>query len=311
MNRTNKHLSKVFKYVFLIIFFVVFFGISIIFWGMIAKHFENKNIVKNGVVINAEVVGYETNTSINDVNYYYVKYTFEYESVTYNGTSSTNFTLDEVVNLHNIDIKFYNGKSIEATYSKPKELNVEIVFLVLTTCIGLTSGLILAIDIAKTIGNKNLAKTGTLITATVTGVKYISTTTVRTMNNVSVEQYYKIKCRYKMLSGEIVEDFTKQTYAKDEAIYLRDLKKIQIKYKNKKFVIVEPIQISDVDKELKSKQTEDNDIDTLFFECETCGEIVEPTQDGLCPKCNNVISKFKDKKSIISQQKGNNDDVEN
>ena len=94
-----KNKFKIIENIAFILFFVVWTGVAIFFWFKIAGHIENKEIVKNGITLNAEVVDYDTNMSINKVNYYYMTYMFEIDGETFYGLKQLklSFTMEKAL----------------------------------------------------------------------------------------------------------------------------------------------------------------------------------------------------------------------
>lgn len=292
-----KNKFKIIENIALILFFVVWTGVAIFFWLKIAGHIENKEIVKNGITLNAEVVDYDTNMSINKVNYYYMTYMFEIDGEAFYGQTSTTYKLNEVTNTETIEIKFYNGKSIEADYDQPKDLKFSVLFLVVTSVLSLVFAIILFLKVYKKIYSYRTEHKGNLTTATVVNVRHSSTATTKILGKVKVCNYYSITCKFTKKDGKVFEGKAIGTYAEDVTNYFKNLNEIKIKYIGNKFVIVEPTEGIDIYKNTAEMQIEDKpdyNKDVIYFECENCGEIVIPNNDATCPKCLKIIRKYKE-----------------
>ena len=277
--------SAIFCLIFAIIMMGVGIGLPVSF---ISKHLNNRNIINNGELIEGVVVDYKKGSIINNKQYYYVVYKYEVNGEEKYGQTGSNYSLKTAQNMTTVDLYLYNGQICEAEAINNKEVYISIVGI-FPFGFGVMC-LVFAFKFFK--GSKNCAnkplKGGQFATAT-----YVSNYSNTRINGV---RYYKIKCRYTNENGETVEEYANGLFSPHERKYLEAKGKIQISYVGNKFAIIEDlngIEISVFDnKPVVTIEENKNGVvnsNVKHFQCERCGQIVEPSSNGSCPLCGEII----------------------
>lgn len=273
-----KDSRKVYTFIFalLLLIFAIF---SVIGWVQVSKHAINKNIVENGTELQAEVVEYKSNIKLDGTKYYYVTYSYYYGGKKYTEKSSTSYTLEQVKDLEQITIKYYNGKTIEAGYTKDKRYNMMFTFSIIFTCA--TVGFLVAIIV-------NLSQSRELNNIKKSGTRTVGMFKASSVNAfVKGEPRYKIECVFRDNLGNVRQEFSLGQCDEKLRDYLKKLNNIEIAFDDKHCVIVE-----DMSKEKRHENTNPEKEDTEYYECDSCLSIVKPSKDGVCPNCGNYIREY-------------------
>lgn len=283
------------KQILLPLIALILIGICFFFYGMIGEHFENKKIVKNGVEIEAEVVSYNSDLRINNNLYYYLNYKFEYNGEIHSGRTSTNYTRSTASSTKTLTIKYYNGKSIEANYTKPKAFTMTIIAATLLSFIAVALICPAIVDLSHIIQAKHLLRSGKIANA-----HFVSGRVNMYVNGKAT--YFKIVLEYLNDNNEKQESTSLGYCNYEQLLYLKSKKSFEVRYNNKHCIISEPIEkhpdLSNVDvsftitneKVLKKLQKNISN-----YKCEHCLHIVKPNSDGSCPNCGKIIQQYLNK----------------
>jgi hypothetical protein len=212
-----------------------------------------------------------------------MSYKFEYNGETVYGRTSDSFTKEELIKKgETIEIKYYNGKSIEASYTKDETLTTKIIFG--SVFVGIAGVLIILaiVNYSKVSKYNKLAKNGRTFR-----VKVDRSHVDHTMNGSP---------RYKI--GYILHDemgnenlcYSLGVFTAEQTKYLESLDKISVIYDGKSSLIVENLNNTQIHHQIVEPIRETNDI--KMYECEHCGDIVEPDEMGICPTCGKEISEY-------------------
>ena len=218
-----------------IVFSLFSIGLGIGFGGSILK---NNSLAKNAPYtdVPATVTGMNSNTTINNVPYYYLTYTYVHEGQTFNGRTSSAYTLNDAGKLQetqSLRIRHDgNGNSIQDDYT----VGSDALFLIIPGVFGLVSiGLLIGVFVSL----KNYFNAKAIIRDGRQGrgrmIAYNSTVRV---NGVP---YFRIEfaCLDSRNNQKTVKTPSVFTYR--EALYLESLGEFAIKFNDKTAIIVEDL----------------------------------------------------------------------
>ena len=103
---------------FWFIFALVFLAPSVFFVTTVMRAIEKADIVRYGTETTATVVDFYSDKTVNDVDYFYLKYTYEDSNgAVHNGRTSSIYTYEEAASKTTVKIRYAKDfKSIEANY---------------------------------------------------------------------------------------------------------------------------------------------------------------------------------------------------
>ena len=290
-----------FKYNFFLIFAIAF-AIPVVIVGVF--FFQNigyANIARNGIETTGYIIpdSYYSNLSINDVNYYHVKYYFydQNGNECYGRTSDAYLYYDvlDLEEIGTIKIK-YDPKSldsIEATFDLFKDGST-IVFIIILAVFGTVDVVFWVISIKTFLNNLALIKVekyGTEYNAVVSHIH----------SNLKVNGVHKFKVYYSWTNemGQTCSGASQSKYYFDQAKALEDIKNIRIRaIGNKSYIVTDP------DTAYVNYENSTNDHIDYSYEnstqdiieqnngevierqeyCDYCGEKVS-SSDSFCPNC--------------------------
>lgn len=266
---------------------VIWAVIAVVLFLQLDSHFSNKEIVKNGKTVEATVTGSEQDTSfsVNGEYYYYMTYYYFENGRRVDAKTSSSFKENQVSKVGEvIQVKVYNGKSIEATYESGPGVSVLAIFGGVAGAASLGFAIACACCIGKNVSIKRLSANGVKTTA-IFKASHIDSYS----NNVA---RCKVEYTFKDDTGFDRCEYSIGFCTEDERDYLRSLGQFEIAYNNKSSVIVEDlVNRKDVEEARLNVVMGDSEHDEMY-ECEACLSIVKPNQNGTCPNCGNYIREY-------------------
>lgn len=278
---------KTLKYSMLLI--ALFFAIPVGFCvAQYVQAFQKIDIVNNGKEAIATVTDYYSDTTINDEEFYYLKYTYEDgNGGIHSGRTSSVFTYEEAFEATTVKIKYSsNFKSIEANYTF--SFKTEPAAIILTIFVGLDIAfwVVFICICVKDRRDAIIRKNGKEYVATFAGCG--------TNTYINGAPIFWIEYEYTNDEGIVVKNKTRSLYTDDEKNFFEKTQTFKIKTLKGKSVITEPIDISktltvaentiEENKEVEEVRELTQQTTPAYKRCVFCGSIITHS-DKRCPCC--------------------------
>lgn len=252
--------------------FAIVFTIPLVVWCFIlASHFHNLDLLKNGIETTAVVTTYKSDVIVNDVPYYKLYFTYmDTEGKTHTGVTSADYTLSEAESTKTLRIKYNNKfESIQADY-KPNNV-VLLWVLPIFGAVGIGFWIAFFVELGKGSLAKQILKHGTPNKAT-----FVSASSNIMINNVP---YFYIQFEYTDTYGKKHQARTESKYSYEEQEFFQKMGKFDIMEYQGHAAINQKIDIAELNKKLDKQKA-----GYAYKTCKYCGSVIS-AQDKKCPNC--------------------------